>query len=157
MALSMEHLKRNPSERKIAGAQQNYATAVTQFNRADRLLQEVLCDLVNGLTKNDIILKFAEKMYENQRKKIGEKQAKEYIKLAYLIMAEDRVQEQDKLRDQFYEQYMNLYNEALTNGNQQLAKQILDSMTKTFLPDEKNIRLDANSDGDIIIDFSFGE
>lgn len=135
----------------------NKAACELQFNRADMLLQETLADIVNGLTKNDIILKFANKEYEYQKKAIGEAQATNYIKMAYLIMQEDRVAEADKLRDQLYNQYLMLYNDAVMADNPVLAKTILDSVGKIFLPDEKNIKLDAKVDGDITIDFKFDE
>ena len=112
MPLSKQHLKRNPAEREL-GRGANRATVEAQFNRADMLLQSVLADLINGLTKNDIIMKFANKGYNYQKKAIGEAQAKNYIKTAYMLMAEDRVRQQDKLRDQLYEQYMMLYNDAV--------------------------------------------
>lgn len=139
------------------GSNPNKAGCEVQFNRADMLLQECLTDIVNGYTKNDIILKFKNKMYENQKKAIGEAQANNYIKMAYIIMADNRVQEQDKLRDDFFEKYTALYNDALVNGNTILAKSILDSMTKTFLPDEKNINLNGNINEQVTINFGFNE
>lgn len=121
------------------------------------LLQEVVADITNGLTRNDIILKFANKQYEWQKKKIGEAQAKNYIKMAYMVMAEDRVKEQDKLRDQLYSQYLMLFNDLVVNGNTFGAKSVLDSISKIFLPDEKNIKLDANIDGELELNFNFNE
>lgn len=121
------------------------------------LLQEVVADITNGLTRNDIILKFANKQYEWQKKKIGEAQAKNYIKMAYMVMAEDRVQEQDKLRDQLYSQYLMLFNDLVVNGNTFGAKSVLDSISRIFLPDEKNIKLDANIDGELELNFNFNE
>ena len=134
---------------------QNKAACEIQFNRADMLLQECLTDVTNGFTKNDIILKFKNKMYENQKKSIGEAQANNYIKMAYLIMADNRVKEQDRLRDEFYEKYTALYNDAMINGNTLLAKTILDSMTKTFMPEEKNINLNGSLDNKVTINFGF--
>lgn len=126
-----------------------------QFNRADMLLQEVLSDITNGFTTNDIIMKFSQKLYNNQKKAIGEAQARNYIKMSYLIMQENRVKEADKLRDQFYEQYLALYNDAVMNDNTILAKTILDSMTKTFLPDEKTVNINGNINQDVTINFGF--
>lgn len=157
MAVSKQHLLRNPEEREIGKRGQNRAACEKQFNRADMLLQEVLADITNGYTRNDIIMKFANKLYRNQKKAIGERQASEYIRMSYLIMQENRVKESDKLRDQFYEQYTALYNDAVQNGNTILAKTILDSMTKTFLPDEKTVNLNGNIDGNLTIDFNFND
>ena len=155
MPLSKEHLKRNPEDRNVGNSPVNGGTSLAQFNRSDALLQECLCDIVNGYTKNDIILKFKNKEYTNQKKAIGERQASNYIKMAYLIMADNRVKEQDRLRDEFYEKYTALYNDAMINGNTLLAKTILDSMTKTFLPEEKNINLNGSLDNKVTINFGF--
>ena len=40
-------------------------------------------------------------------------------------------------------------------GNTLVAKSVLDSIVKTFLPDEKNIKVDANINGELTIDFNF--
>lgn len=118
----------------------------------------MLADIVNGLTRNDITMKFKLKQYENQKKAIGERQAYEYIKMAYRIMAEDRVKEQNQLRDQLYNQYLALYNDMVVNGNSFAAKSCLDSIAKIFLPPaEQNINLNGNIDGNVTIDFNFVE
>ena len=96
-------------------------------------------------------------MYENQKKAIGEAQAKHYIKMAYMIMAENRQKEQDKLRDEFYEKYTALYNDAITSDNPVLAKSILDSMGKIFLPEEKNVNLNGNLNEKVTINFGFND
>ena len=159
MPLSNQHLVRVASERKVGKRGQNKASCELQFNRADMLLQEVVADIVNGLTKNDIIMKFKEKAYENQKKSIGESQAKNYIYMAYKIMAEDRVEETDKLRDQLYNQYLMLYNDAVQVGNSMVAKQILDSIAKIFLPNQPQTAIQINSDKEngITINFGFSE
>ena len=159
MPLSNQHLVRVASERKVGKRGQNKASCELQFNRADMLLQEVVADIVNGLTKNDIMMKFKEKAYENQKKSIGESQAKNYIYMAYKIMAEDRVEETDKLRDQLYNQYLMLYNDAVQVGNSMVAKQILDSIAKIFLPNQPQTAIQINSDKEngITINFGFNE
>lgn len=156
MPLSDQHLVRIPAERKIgAKSGKNKAACKTQFNRADMLLQSVIADIVNGYTRNDIILKFKNKEYEYQKKAIGEAQAMNYINMAYKIMQEDRVQESDKLRDQLYAQYLMLYNDCVVVGNSMTAKQILDSIAKIFLPDEKIVNFNAKVDGELEINFNF--
>lgn len=156
MPLSNQHLIRNAAERNIGKRGQNKAACEKQFNRADMLLQEVVCDIVNGLTKNDIILKFKQKGYENQKKSIGESQAKNYIYMAYKVMQEDRVEESDKLRDQLYAQYLMLYNDCVQVGNSIVAKQILDSIAKIFLPSQPNTAIQINSDKENGVTINFG-
>ena len=153
--LSKQHLIRNPEER-FMGTGRNSAAVTAQFNRADMLLQSVAADIVNGLTRNDIIMKFHHKQYEYQRKKISENQAIEYINMAYKILAEDRVKEQDKLRDQLYNQYLALYNECVVNNNQMTAKQILDSIGKIFLNEERKVDVSVNGNN-VKISFGFDD
>ena len=157
MPLSDQHLVRTASERKIGKRGQNKASCITQFNRADMLLQECIADIVNGLTRNDIIMKFKNKGYENQKKSIGESQAKNYISMAYKVMQEDRVTETDKLRDQLYSQYMMLYNDCVQVGNSMVAKNILDSIAKLFIPSQPQtaIQINSGTENGITINFGF--
>lgn len=157
MGLSREHLKRNAEDRVIGKQGKNRATCEQQFNRADMLLQSVCADIINGLSRNDIIMKFANKEYDYQKKALGEAQAVNYIKMAYLILAEDRVKEQDKMRDQLYSQYLMLYNDLVMTGNSMAAKQVLDSMSKIFLNDERKVDVSVNGENNISINFKFDE
>ena len=102
-------------------------------------------------------MKFANKQYKYQKKALGERQATEYIKMAYLILAEDRIKEQDMMRDQLYGQYMMLYNDMVMNGNTFGAKGVLDSMAKIFLNDERKIDLSVSGDQPITINFGFNK
>lgn len=145
---------KEPSQRKL-GVGANAATVEAQFNRADMLLQEVVCDITNGLTHNDIICKFKAKNYEHQKKPLGERQARNYITMAYLILADNRIEEREQLRDTFYNQYLMLYNDLVKSGESLAAKQVLDSMSKLFLGDVKDVNLNARIDQDITIDFNF--
>lgn len=153
MALSKEHLKRNPEERNIGVRGQNRASCLSQFNRADMLLQEVVLDICKGLTRNDIICKFMNNQYEYQKKPLKENQANSYIKMAYLVMAEDRIKEQDVLRDQLYNQYLLVYNDLIDKGNSFAAKTVLDSMSKIFLNEDKKVDVSVNGNK---VNISFG-
>ena len=79
--------------------------------------------------------------------------------MAYKIMAADRVEETDKLRDQLYNQYLMLYNDAVQVGNSMVAKQILDSIAKIFLPNQPQTAIQINSDKEngVTINFGFSE
>ena len=126
-----------------------------EYDRVERLINEVQCDLVNGVLRSDIFRKFNDGLYENLgEKKIGERQIQNYIKAAWEKMKEDRVDKVNELRDMLFSQYMALYNDAVQIGNTVAAKSCLDSIAKIFLPDEKNVNLNAKVDGELIIDFN---
>lgn len=148
---------KDPNQRKVGKRGQNKAACEIQFNRADMLLQEVCSDIVNGVSRNDIICKFALKKYEYQKKAIKHAQACEYLRMANLVLADNRVEQQEQLRDQLYNQYLMLYNDAVMSNNTLVAKQILDSMAKTFLPQQqKEVELNINKDS-LAIKFGFSE
>ena len=129
-----------------------------EYDRVQRLIAEVQCDLVNGILRSDIFRKFHERQYENLGKKnIGERQIQNYIKAAWELMREDRVDKIQELRDLLFSQYMSQYNEATEMGNVIAAKSCLDSIAKIFLPDEKPqtaININNSTDG-LVINFGF--
>ena len=51
--------------------------------RADHIVDQVYCDLCNGISRSDIILKFANCQYDGQEKSIKERTAQDYISSNY--------------------------------------------------------------------------
>ena len=140
-----------PSKRgKIVSQKQ-----LDEFDRVERLIEEVTVDLINGVLRSEIFNKFRDRQYTNlSEKNIGERQIQNYIKAAWLKLKENRVDKVNELRDMLFNQYMAQYNEATMNGNVLGAKSCLDSIAKIFLPDEKTVNLNAKVEGDITIDFN---
>jgi nitrogenase subunit NifH len=123
-----------------------------EYDRVQRLIEEIQCDLVNGVLRSEIFRKVQERVYENLGEKtVGKRQIENYIQAARMLLKEDRVDKINELKDMLYSQYMAQYAEATEMGNVMAAKSILDSIAKTFLPDEKTLNLNAR--GDITIDF----
>ena len=112
---------------------------------------------MNGTLRSEIFNKFRERQYENlnPKKDIGERQIQYYIKAAWDLVKEDRVEKVQELRDILFSQYMSQYQEATSMGNPMVAKSVLDSISKVFLPDEKTLNM--NVQGDITIDFNLIE
>lgn len=154
MALVDTHLLQDkPKQGKVVSQKK-----LDEYDRVERLISEIQCDLVNGVLRSDIFRKFKEGLYENLgEKKIGERQIQNYITAAWHKMKEDRVEKVQELRDMLFSQYMAQYNEATEMGNVIAAKSCLDSIARIFLPDEKNINLNANVQGDISVNFNFIE
>lgn len=131
---------------------------IDEYDRVQRLIEEIVVDLTNGVMRSEIFNKFRDRQYENlSEKNIGERQIQNYIKAAWEILKEDRVEKIQELRDLLFTQYMSQYNEATMNGNVLAAKSCLDSIAKIFLPDEKTLNLNAKVEGDITIDFNLIE
>lgn len=131
---------------------------IDEYDRVQRLIEEIVVDLTNGVMRSEIFNKFRDRLYENlSEKNIGERQIQNYIKAAWEILKENRVEKIQELRDLLFTQYMSQYNEATMNGNVLAAKSCLDSIAKIFLPDEKTLNLNAKVEGDITIDFNLIE
>lgn len=118
------------------------------------MIEEIQVDLVNGVLRSEIFNKFRDRQYENlnPKKDIGDRQIQNYIAAAWELMREDRVERIQDLRDLLFSQYMSQYQEATKMNNPLVAKSVLDSISKIFLPDEKTLNL--NVDGEITIDFN---
>lgn len=154
MSIVDNHLYFAPPKRGTRVSQKQ----LDEYDRVQRLIEEVQCDLVNGVLRSEIFRKFRERQYENLGKKdLGERQIQNYIKAAWELMKEDRVEKIQELRDLLFSQYMSQYNEATEMGNVLAAKSCLDSIAKIFLPDEKTLNLNAKVEGDITIDFNLIE
>lgn len=151
MSIVDSHLYLEPPKRGKRVTQRQ----LDEYDRVQRLIEEIQCDLVNGVLRSEIFRKFKARRYENLAKKdIGERQIQNYIKAAWELMREDRIEKIQELRDLLFSQYMAQYNEATRTGNVIAAKSCLDSIAKTFLPDEKILNLNAKVEGDITIDFN---
>lgn len=135
--------------------------SLDEYDRVQRLIEEVQVDLVNGVLRSEIFNKFRDRQYENLHpsKNIGERQIQNYIKAAWELLREDRVEKVHELRDFLFSAYMSQYNDATKSNNPLIAKSVLDSISKIFLPDEKNINLDVKGqlDNNVTIKFGFGD
>ena len=128
-----------------------------EYDRVDRLINEVQVDLINGVLRSDIFRKFNDGLYENLNpaKKIGERQINNYIEAARELIKLDTLEKQEELRQLLFSQYMALYNESTESHNVLVAKQCLDSIAKVFIGDK--VSLDANVDSNVNIKFNFNE
>lgn len=151
MSLVDSHLHHTSAKRGKRVSQKQ----LDEYDRVQRLIEEIQVDLVNGVLRSEIFNKFRDRQYENlSEKNIGERQIQNYIKAAWELLREDRIEKIQELRDLLFSQYMAQYNEATQMGNVIAAKSCLDSISKIFLPDEKTVNLNANVNGDITIDFN---
>lgn len=146
------HVQNLPLKRTKRGMTQK---RLDEYDRVQRLIEEVQVDLVNGVLRSEIFNKFRDRQYENlSDKNIGERQIQNYIKAAWEMIKEDRVDKVQELRDLLFSQYMAQYAEATQMGNVIAAKSCLDSISKIFLPDEKTLNVNAKVDGELTIDFN---
>ena len=127
------------------------------FNTADDVLDEVYCDIANGVSRSDITQKLMKGLYEPQKRGMTYRTAQEYYNCALDRMHFNTDVEHAELKDIFYTRYESLLETAIKKGDIFNAKGVLDSMAKIFLGMDKqqnNIQINNNADG-ITIHFGF--
>lgn len=131
-----------------------------EFDRVEKVLDEVTCDVVNGLPKSDIMLKLMNGEYENQNKGVHEDRAREYYNAVMSRMELDNDGQIENARNVFSSMYLNLYKECLEIGNHIGAKAALDSLVKLMGLDkptnQTNIQVNNSSQG-LTINFGIND
>lgn len=155
MAIQQSHT-RPKEQRKSMSWHNNRNVNGKDYEYVEDMLALIICDIVNGLQKSDIMAKLQNQMYEGQRKPYTQSTSKVYYYTAMQRIREDREKEIEELRDKLYSQYYSLYADAVKNDNTLVAKQILDSIAKVFAiaPDKKNVDVQI-SDNKVHISFGF--
>ena len=155
MAINRSH-KRPKEERRSLSLLDNKKVKGKDYEYVEDMLALIICDIVNGLQKSDIMAKLQNQMYEGQRQPYTKSTSKVYYYTAMQRIREDREKEIEELRDKLYSQYYSLYADAVKNDNTLVAKQILDSIAKVFAiaPDKKNVDVQI-SDNKVHISFGF--
>ena len=148
------HLR--PEEERKSKAFFNGKKAKTKkYQEIEDLISAISADIVNGVSRSDIIIKLKEGMYEEQSQPYKETTAANYYWAATKRLKEDREADIEALKDKLYSQYYQLYADAMLVGNTIGAKSVLDSIAKLFIGDTKNVNLNGKVDEKITINFGF--
>lgn len=158
--LAEDHLLPSKLQRYKRGESFAERARSTLFNQVDDVLDEVYCDICNGVARSDIVQKLMKTQYESQsgqQKNMTYRTANEYYNCALDRMHFNTDIEHARLKDIFYNRYESLLEAAVKKGDIFNAKGVLDSMAKIFLGMDKqqnNIQINNNKDG-ITIHFGF--
>lgn len=158
--LDEDHLLPSKLQRYKRGESFAERARSTLFNQVDDVLDEVYCDICNGVARSDIVQKLMKTQYESQsgqQKNMTYRTANEYYNCALDRMHFNTDIEHARLKDIFYNRYESLLETAIKKGDVFNAKGVLDSMAKIFLGMDKqqnNIQINNNADG-ITIHFGF--
>lgn len=160
MSLNKKHFLPNKSEREYKYFHPIYKMgghSLKEFQRIEDLLDDSTCDLINGLSKSEILLKFQNGMYEDQHGKgVSLNTAEEYYKAILSRLSLDRDRDVEQVKDALYSQYLNIYREAMESGNLMMAKSTLDSLVKLYGIDKQpENAIQINSTGSVDIKFGF--
>lgn len=154
------HSQRTVEERKKLRKAKG-GNKITRWDTADAIVGQVYCDIVNGLSSSDIIDKFAQCMYDGQKRAIKMRTAQDYIRAARTRLEYDFQYEADQLRHDLYAKMLSVYSDAIEHNDRYNALIALDKIMKlTGCAMEKqqqnNIQVNANKEG-IQITFGFNK
>ena len=152
--LALGHYQPKAKDRKTTSR-----TAAAKFKRVDTIIDQIYCDICNGLTRDDIISKAMNRMYEGQTVTPKRDTAASYYKAA-IARIQGNMDEIDKnLAATLYTRYEMLFNESMKNGDLRLSRDILNDMSRIFGPERnKTLTVQANSSEQILrISFGFSD
>lgn len=134
----------------------------TKWLKADKIVDEVYVDLVNGLTKSDIVQKLDAGLYTMQEGKgIGYRTALDYINAAQQRLAYDFEKDAEKLRADLYAKMMAVYADCMQANDRYNALNALDKLMKlTGVANDKPstaIQINSDKEGGVTVNFGFSD
>ena len=152
--LALGHYQPKAKDRKTTSR-----TAAKEFKRVDTIIDQIYCDICNGLTRDDILSKVSQRMYEGQTCTPKKETGASYYKAA-IARIRGNMDEIDKnLASTLYTRYEMLFNESLKKGDLRLSRDILNDMSRIFGPEkDKTLTVQANNNEKILrISFGFSD
>lgn len=150
-------LRTYKERRKAKSATKN--TKMEKWLKADKTVDEVYVDLVNGFTRSDVIQKLKEGLYKPQEGKgITYRTAVDYVDAAMQRMAYDYEKDAEKLRADLCSKLTSVYQDAVEHNDRYNAINALQTLMKltgiALDKQQNNIQVNANKEG-ISINFGF--
>ena len=131
---------------------------ITNWLSTDAVISEVYVDLVNGMTKSDVMEKLMKGCYENQKRPLKERTSQEYIAAAYQRMHYDFEAKAEEMRADLYNKLISVYADAVKSNDRYNAIQAVNTIMKltgvALDKPQNNIQLNATSSG-VTINFGF--
>ena len=134
--MSKSHSEPDPRDRVPNNNGQNFQIRKRNnrnYEKTERLIDQIHCDLINGVLKSDVLTKLRQCMYqgqETQKKPFSDTYNYQLIRAAFDRFQDDRVRNEEELLNMFYARYEALYNDALQNGDRMNARLTLSDMGK---------------------------
>lgn len=143
-ALAESHSNPNPLLRK---PNKKDKASIDKYKEVDELVDYIYYDYCNGVSKADILQKLMKGVYDGHDK-LSYRHSYEYLKAAEKRIAFNKYEDEQGLRDVLYTRYEALLEQAVKDGDTFLAKSILDSMSKVFLPPTPTTAVQINSNNE---------
>ncbi len=131
--------------------------AKERWLRTDDIVDQIYCDMVNGKTCSDIILKLKNCQYDGQLKPVKDRIARDYYIAAKSRLKYDFEADMKDLRADVYAKLLAIYADAVENDDRGNALGALDKILKLGGIDKPQtaIQINGGEDGGITVNFGF--
>ena len=159
MPLAKSHSLPNKKDRKpkLYSTSKGITIKNKEYYEAEEILDQLYCDICNGVSKSDCMQKLSSGVYG---KELKPRNAADYYNAALSRLEYNADIEAKQLRDLLYNRYETVLEECMKRGDVFNARATLDSISKIFLgvkDNQTNIQVNNNSDGKIVVTFGFNE
>lgn len=127
-----------------------------KFEMKERLIDDIISDIVNGVAKNLIMYKLEHGLYDY--KAMGTTDRCEVMRCALRRLRWNREAAYEEHRDILWTRYENLYNMALKEADIGEARKCLSDMSRIFgLDADRTMEMTKVNDGKVVIRFGFNQ
>lgn len=159
MPIAKSHSLPNKKDRKpkASKAPTGYTVLTKRYEEVEELVDAVYVDICNGVSKYDVLRKLEAGTYGRA---VKHRDSYDYYDAAFNRLAINSDVEAEKLRQLLYSRYEALLEECVKKGDMFNARGVLDSIAKTFLPNDKPqtaIQINSDKEGGVTVNFGFGE
>ena len=135
------------------------ANVIKSWADADHIVDQVYCDLCNGVAKSEIVLKFKECLYDGQKKSIGYRTATDYINAAMNRLHFDMEADFADMRADLYGKLLAVYNDAMEKNDRYSAIGAITTIMKLCgVGNDKPqtaIQINSDKEGGVTVNFGF--
>lgn len=117
------------------------------------LIRAMINDILNGATSSVMVAKAMEGLYEGVHKKVSDRRAYSALREARLRIKKDTDEMIPSLRDDMINRALDVYTECRESGDRLSALKALDQINKVCGLYEQKLKVDANVNQNIVIDF----
>lgn len=136
-------------------------TLTEGYNKTDRVIDQIYCDIANGVSRSTVIKKLEAGDYDGLDKCIKNRQAHHYYNAALDRFAVDCDIEAEKLRQMLWGRFEAVFEEAIKKNDLYNARSVLDSMARIFGLEQKTpttaIQINSGGDSGLTVNFGFSK
>lgn len=159
MGIAASHGLSKAEDRKVKPSVYNGKVIANgkRYKTVENLVEMVYCDLLNGVSRYQIIKKLREGLYDGQPKPYSDSHSRAYYSAALERIRGDADLKQEEARHVLLGRFETVYNDALLLGDKQSALRALENIGKIYrLYDNANTNVNINTDGANGVTINFG-